>query len=224
MASASIPLFYEYEEIQGQKFWDGGVLSNTPLREVLQAHRDYWYKKRGRGKAESKIPALEIYIIGVWPSQENPKGEVPSDYDGIKGKLYDIGLSDKTEYDEKTATIVSDYIEIINQIRRFALDRIQSPEEKKGFTRDIDSFLAKEPVQSKGRDGGERTFSSLINGRFKLQGEVVRIELKNDCNCISNKAFDLTSTTIENLIKQGEDDTKRVLQKTFSINKNKRKV
>ena len=39
MASACIPLFYKYEEIQGRKFWDGSVLSNTPLRQVLHMHR-----------------------------------------------------------------------------------------------------------------------------------------------------------------------------------------
>jgi hypothetical protein len=65
IASSSIPLFYKFEEIDGEKFCDGGVLSNTPLREVLQAHRNYWYKEKGRGRAGSKIPELEVYIIGV---------------------------------------------------------------------------------------------------------------------------------------------------------------
>lgn len=55
MASASIPLFYDYETIQRHKFWDGGILSNTPLREVLQAHRDYWFKTIGGEKPESKV-------------------------------------------------------------------------------------------------------------------------------------------------------------------------
>jgi NTE family protein len=38
MASASLPEFYEYEEIDGRKFWDGGILSNTPIRELIHAH------------------------------------------------------------------------------------------------------------------------------------------------------------------------------------------
>lgn len=219
MASASIPLFYNYEEIQGEKFWDGGILSNTPLREVLQAHRDYWFKKIGRRKPESKVPDLEVYIIGVWSSSSDNAGQdqqqeyVPSDYDGMKAKLYDIGLSDKTEYDEKTATIVSDYIEIIKQIRALVLKNIKNQEEKDAFTKDLDDFLNEEMAQSKGRDGGDRTYSSLLHGRFKLRGEVVRIELKEDPDGISNRAFDLTKKTIENLIAQGEKDAKDVLQK-----------
>jgi NTE family protein len=217
MASASIPLFYDYQIIQRHKFWDGGILSNTPLREVLQAHRDYWFKNIGRGKPESKVPDLEVYIIGVWPSSNDdgdPDREVvPSDYDGIKGKLYDIGLSDKTEYDEKTAIMVSDYIEIIKNIRDFALKNIKNQGNKNAFTKDLQAFLDKEPAQSKGRDGGDRTYASLLNGRFKLAGEVVRIELKNDPDGISNRAFDLTTKTVGNLMTQGENDANEILER-----------
>ena len=216
MASASIPLFYDYEIIQRHKFWDGGILSNTPLREVLQAHRHYWFKTIGGEKPESKVPDLEVYIIGVWPSSTDdggPEIDVPSDYDGIKAKLYAIGLSDKTEYDEKTAIIVSDYIEIIKRIRAIALKNIKNKEDKNAFTKDLQEFLDKEPAQSKGRDGGDRTYSSLLNGRFKLAGEVVRIELKNDPDGISNVAFDLTTKTIGNLITQGENDAKDILER-----------
>ena len=35
-------------------FWDGGFRSNTPLREVLQAHRDYWLSKAREKKSNSK--------------------------------------------------------------------------------------------------------------------------------------------------------------------------
>ncbi|HVX02529.1 MAG TPA: patatin-like phospholipase family protein, partial [Nitrososphaera sp.] len=117
MASASVPLFYQFEDIEGEKFCDGGVLSNTPLREVLHAHRDYWYKEIGKNKAGSKVPDLEVYIIGVWPAEADARNGVPSDYDGMKERLYDINLSDKTEYDEKTAVIVSDYVDMIDRIK-----------------------------------------------------------------------------------------------------------
>lgn len=224
MASASIPLFYDYEIIQRHKFWDGGILSNTPLREVLQAHRDYWFKTIGRGKPESKVPELEVYIIGVWPSSTDDGGPdsnvVPFEYDGIKAKLYAIGLSDKTEYDEKTAIMVSDYIEIIKRIRAIALKNIKNQEDKNAFTKDLQAFLDKEPAQSKGRDGGDRTYSSLLNGRFKLAGEVVRIELKNDPDGISNVAFDLTTKTIGNLIAQGENDAKDIIERILRESNN----
>jgi NTE family protein len=224
MASASIPLFYDYEIIQRHKFWDGGILSNTPLREVLQAHRDYWFKTIGKGKPESKVPDLEVYIIGLWPSSnddDSPNRDVvPSDYDGIKAKLYAISLSDKTEYDEKTAIIVSDYIEIIKRIRALALKNIKNDGDKKAFTNDLQAFLDNELAQRKGRDGGGRTYASLLNGRFKLVGEVVRIELKNEPDGISNAAFDLTTKTIGSLMAQGKNDTEDILERILRKSNN----
>ena len=55
MASASLPEFYEYEEIAGHKFWDGGILSNTPIRELIQAHKDFWQYKWDSKELENSI-------------------------------------------------------------------------------------------------------------------------------------------------------------------------
>jgi predicted acylesterase/phospholipase RssA len=58
MASGTIPVFYKFREIGGRKFCDGGWLSNTPFRELLQAHRDYWVKAAGEDADE--IPDLDV--------------------------------------------------------------------------------------------------------------------------------------------------------------------
>jgi len=70
MASASLPEFYEYEEIDGYRLWDGGILSNTPIRELIQAHKAFWEYKIGSKELENSIleeasfnvPDLELYI------------------------------------------------------------------------------------------------------------------------------------------------------------------
>lgn len=215
MASSCIPLFYEYEEIQGRKFWDGGVLSNTPLREVLHMHRHYWFDTISEGKPGSKVPKLEIYIIGVWPSSGNGDSvkdddEIPSDYDGLKAKFYDINLSDKTEYDEKSAIMVSDLVDIIENIRSLA-PKYMNLDQQKEFNKFLQDFLNRE-AQSKGCDGEMRSYGSLLNGRFKLDN-VVRIELRGDKNNISYKTFDLSTITIKNLISQGEEDARDILKR-----------
>ena len=46
-------------------FWDGGIASNTPLRELIQAHKDYWQDVKG----VAKIPDLDVYIVDVWPTE-----------------------------------------------------------------------------------------------------------------------------------------------------------
>jgi NTE family protein len=63
MASGTIPIFYKFRVINGRSFYDGGFLNNTPFRELLQAHRDYWTKVIGDDKA--KIPDLDVYIVCI---------------------------------------------------------------------------------------------------------------------------------------------------------------
>ena len=48
-------------------FWDGGLLANTPLRQTVIAHRDYWYRVR---KLEDDIPRLKFGIINLHPVKQ----------------------------------------------------------------------------------------------------------------------------------------------------------
>ena len=82
-------------------FWDGIYLSNTPLRELLQAHRDYWFKVRGR---IDDIPKLKVYNVDLYPTAE--KG-TPEGFDEINDIQYDVLFHNKTRYDERVANIVS---------------------------------------------------------------------------------------------------------------------
>ena len=109
----SMPDLYRYsvlEDKQSQKkrtFWDGGVLSNTPLRELIGKHREYWTERIGKerlwdgiddeqnGEKKVKIPALNVYIADVWPAKlkDDP---VPSDNDFVASIKTDLLLLDKT--------------------------------------------------------------------------------------------------------------------------------
>ena len=57
IASAAVPINFDYSQIEAEcydpptksykketrYFWDGGILANTPLLQVVMAHRQYWY-------------------------------------------------------------------------------------------------------------------------------------------------------------------------------------
>jgi NTE family protein len=84
--------------------WDGGLLSNTPLTELLQLHHYYYdYKVEQKGGwrnltpedwKEISIPDLkEVYMINVNPTIQPRK---PSDHDNALSRCLDIALSDKT--------------------------------------------------------------------------------------------------------------------------------
>jgi hypothetical protein len=72
MSSGTLPEFYDFREIGGRKFCDEGLLSNTPFRELLQAHRPYWmriiYQQKLLDKDKEETPDLEVHILNVHPS------------------------------------------------------------------------------------------------------------------------------------------------------------
>ena len=57
-------LYYQNEK---RYFWDGGLMTNTPLSRLVLLHRYYWYKVRG---IKDKIPTLGICVVNVHP-QDN---------------------------------------------------------------------------------------------------------------------------------------------------------
>ena len=79
LASASVPKNYPYVDIEGNKYWDGGILSNTPIREVLSEHSKLWVerleidsgskndltmKKKKNGLKKTKITKIQkIFLI-----------------------------------------------------------------------------------------------------------------------------------------------------------------
>lgn len=201
--SMSSHLRYEYPELEvksgngteKRRFWDGIYLSNTPLRELLQLHRDYWFKVEGN---KEPVPDLEIYIVDLYPTIE--KG-IPEDADKIVDREFDILFHDKTKYDEKVARIVSDYINIGNKLIQLAKD--------KGATESDIGKILNQPAVSKSRDTGSRSYNDLLDGRFNIS-KIVRIELGDyDDNDILGKAFDFSSVTIDKLRDRGYKDASR---------------
>lgn len=66
LASAAVPKNYPYVEIDGNKYWDGGILSNTPVREVLSEHSKFWTEKLGYNSDSNSSPKK-------WTSYEKEK-------------------------------------------------------------------------------------------------------------------------------------------------------
>jgi NTE family protein len=209
MASGAFPTAFDYEKIDGRGFWDGGILSNTPLRELIQKHRDYWYKDLG----EQEVPDLELYIVNVWPSKE-ATNQLPVDYDSLKDRRNDLAYHDKTGYDIKVAEMVNDYIDYINELSMVAeeaISSVQNAAKRKELTKRLEGISGSDTKSSKKRAGDpkKREYKDLLEGRFKLT-KVVKIERKDDIYNISNKWADFTSKTIHEMMKQGEDDAWKV--------------
>ena len=48
--------------------WDGRIMSNTPLTQLVRLHRQYWLKVKG---LRDTVPKLEIGIVNVHPVKED---------------------------------------------------------------------------------------------------------------------------------------------------------
>jgi NTE family protein len=213
LASGTFPGFFDYpkfkvenEDIKHSKkenhiFWDGGFRSNTPLRELIQAHRDYWHKTvksamNEKDKDENDVPDLEVYIADLWPSElkEEP---ISFDLDFVENRKWGILFSDKTDYDEQVANFVTDYIDLTKQFRNLA--------ESKGASINEIKHILDRHASSKNTKGQRRRFEELLGGRFRLT-KVVRIDRKDDGNEVGNKIYDYSQTSIEMLMKTGYCD------------------
>ena len=206
LASGTFPAFFDYPSFKVENndmnikndehiFWDGGFRSNTPLREVIQVHRDYWHKE-GSGD-ENDVPDLEVYIADLWPSvlKEDP---ISFDNDFVENRKLNIIFSDKTHYDEQVANVVTDYIDLAKELKNLA--------ERSGVSKDEINQVLDKYASSKNRKGRIRAYHDLLGGRFRLT-KVVRIDHKDDGNEVANKIYDYSYTTIENLMKEGYCDT-----------------
>jgi predicted acylesterase/phospholipase RssA len=235
IASASIPKNYAFEIIDGHKFWDGGILSNTPLRELISHHITWWSDKRdleyeedlsfenwSKSKDDTNIPNLDLYIVNLHPTKEGKEEDsnthiAEDDYDMIKDRENDIRFHDKTDYDLKVATLVTDFITCIDKMGDLAIKAINETgsNSKVLLKKEFNKLLQEGKGLTTKRTGKKRTYQDLIKNRFDLK-VVFKIERRDDMDTISNKIFDFSSKTIHRLIEEGIKDALHYL-----VNKHK---
>jgi hypothetical protein len=219
LASGSVPVNYEYTKLQVEDtnakrrirsenekqkaddnwlstkkvsyFWDGGIIANTPLREAVIEHRRYWDSVR-----KSEVPPLRVFIVNVHPIKQD---SLPADYEALVDRKNDLTYHDRTLFDERMAIMMTDYVNIANDLIKLA--------EENNIKRSlIDNILEKQADTRNFSTGKHLKFADLIEHMVSVE-QVIRIERKNDTHTLSNKTFDFSGTTIRNLIRDGYEET-----------------
>ena len=173
-------------------FWDGGMLYNTPLTQLVLLHRNYWYRIKA---LKEKVPTLNICVINVHPTTQT---QIPTDHDGVIDRKNDITFSDRSHKDEEVLLLVSDYIELVRELIILAKEA--------GVKDKVITNLLNQRTKYHGMNLRPRLYKEIVEGRFDIN-KIIRIERKNDENTISDKTFDFSSGTIIQLIKDGFEDT-----------------
>jgi NTE family protein len=222
LASAAIPINYPYVEIKGNKYWDGGILSNTPVRELISSHNTFWNKDNSQRmltfdrwddfyeiQKENSIPDLSLTIVNLHPESEDGDHILTLyDYDLTKDRENDIRFHDKTDYDIKLAQDISDYHDFARDMTQLASDAIKVIGDANNTVDDLKKRfenIINTRQRTLTRTTEQRYFSDLIYKRFDIC-DVIKIQRKDDIHTISNKIFDFSSNTILNLIEEGERD------------------
>ncbi len=206
IASASVPINYSYTPLEVESynsnsanyeknmrhFWDGGIMSNTPLTQLVRLHRLYWLKVKG---LRDTVPKLGIGIINVHPVKQET---IPWDHDGVINRSNDITYSDRTGREQQALLLVSDYVDLARELIKIAKDA--------GAKDDVINSLLNRNTMNHGTASKLRKYSDILVGQFEIE-KVIRINRKNDENTISNKIFDFSSKTIKLLIESGYSNT-----------------
>jgi NTE family protein len=215
IASASVPINFSYTPLEIESynsntanyekniryFWDGGIMSNTPLTQLVRLHRLYWLKVKG---LRDTVPKLEIGIVNVHPVKQDT---IPWDHDGVINRNNDITFSDRTEREQQALLLVSDYVDLARELIKIAKDH--------GAKDDVINNLLNRKTMNHGMAIRPRKYSDILVGQFEI-GKVIRINRKNDENTISDKIFDFSYKTIRQLRESGYNNTMDLSDVEFS--------
>lgn len=182
----------DYHYIKEKRsFWDGGLLANTPLTQLVLLHRKYWYRQRG---LKDKVPTLGVVIINVHPTKQS---EIPTDHDGKLNRSKDISFSDKSHREEEVLLLLSDYVDLVRDFVKIAKEN--------GATDEVIDKLMDQRTKYHGQLMKPRQYKEIVEGRFDI-AEIVRLERKNTEDTISDKTFDFSAGTINELLNEGYND------------------
>ncbi len=100
LATSAYPLYnFRWIEVEdGVYAWDGGLLSNTPLREVIDA---------------SPVNDKRIFLVENYPKRVNA---LPKNLPEVYHRARDIMFSDKTEYNVRMSKVITQYLRYIEEL------------------------------------------------------------------------------------------------------------
>jgi NTE family protein len=124
LAATGYPSYYfQWVEVEkGVYAWDGSLLSNTPLREVIDA---------------SPVKDKQVFLVENYPKKCDT---LPDNLLEVQHRARDIMFSDKTLHNVKMSKAITYYLRLINDLYKMLEDHFSS--EKKEIKRSL-----KESVQ-----------------------------------------------------------------------------
>jgi NTE family protein len=108
LATSAYPLYnFKWVEVEkGVYCWDGGLLSNTPLREVIDA---------------SPINDKRIFLVENYPKKVD---SLPNSLPEVHHRARDIMFSDKTKHNIVMSKVITMYLKYIDELYKLIEDHV----------------------------------------------------------------------------------------------------
>ena len=182
IASAGFPFYgIAWTQKDNTYLWDGALLSNTPLREVIDA---------------SPISDKIVYLVNIFPHYQK---ELPHDMFEAWHRARDIIYTDKTDNTIRLSRIISRYLSLLKEMHDLLMIT-SNTKLKEGHDAKVKERFKKM----------ETEYNKLARQRGAIIKKIVRIERPEKTHFLFEDA-DFSVATIKKLIRQGEEDTERVL-------------
>ena len=133
MASGAIPPYLPAVEIDGELYWDGGLVSNTPLQYILE-----YYPRRSRLCFQ-----VDLY---------HARGKLPVTLDEVQERSKDIRFSSRTRNATETSKLMHDLRRNLDTLLAKLPDELKQGEEAR-FLREFSCVTTMDIVQLVYRPG-----------------------------------------------------------------------
>ena len=150
IASAGFPFYgISWTRKDGKYLWDGALLSNTPLREVINA---------------SPILDKRVYLVNIFPHYQK---DLPQDMFEAWHRARDIIYTDKTDNNVRLSKVISRHLVLLKEMHDMLMITNNAKFKEKG----------NEDAKLKERfDKMELEYNKLARQRGAIIKEIVRIE------------------------------------------------
>jgi NTE family protein len=182
IASTGFPFYgISWTQKNGRYLWDGSLLNNTPLREVIDA---------------SPIADKKVYLVNIFPHYQR---KLPQDMFQVWHRARDIIYTDKTDSSIRLSKIISRYLSLLNEMHDLLTIIAKNDHHLENDARLKERFTRM-----------ENEYSKLAVQRGAIIKEIVSIERPEKTHYLFEDA-DFSITTIKKLIRQGEKDAEIAL-------------
>jgi NTE family protein len=182
---------FDYAKLKDEKsgnlryFWNGNFSSSSPLNELISSHKEFWKEHGSQELGEKFIPELEVYMVNVWPYEEQ---HIPYDHDGITDRRNDMIFHGRGPYDQKIAIIISDYINLARRLEELVLkhaNEIKNADKRDEVRGDLKRLLHTETLSTFHRNKEFTLYLDLIREQCIVK-KVVCIQREDEFNLTSN--------------------------------------